>query len=115
MQAFRNRNDCYFLRDCIPLKDRALNGGMTLDKLSPYLLDPIFADPMFAGDPGAKGNAADKSGFSPDRMMEPALKLDFDSFFATNPELVKRGIGLQPAAFKDFHFNKPAVDAQSRQ
>jgi hypothetical protein len=104
MDAFRNRNDCYFLRDCIPLKDRALNGEMTLDKLSPYLLDPIFADPMFAGDPGVKGNAADKSGFSPDRMMDSALKLDFDSFFATNPELVKRGIGLQVEAFSDYHF-----------
>ena len=51
------------------------------------------------------GNPQDKSGHAPDRMMEPGLKLDFDSFFATNPELIKRGIGLQPAASHDFQFN----------
>ena len=36
--------------------------------------------------------------------MDPAIKLDFDSFFATNPEVAKRGIGLQPDAFKDYRF-----------
>jgi hypothetical protein len=30
--------------------------------------------------------------------------LDFPDLFATNPEVVKRGIGLQPEAFKDFGF-----------
>jgi hypothetical protein len=30
--------------------------------------------------------------------------LDFDDFFANNPECVKRGIGLQPEVFKDFKF-----------
>ncbi|MFA7159340.1 MAG: hypothetical protein WC299_08555 [Kiritimatiellia bacterium] len=65
----------------------------------------LFADPLFAGDPGVKGNPKDKSGYAPDRMMDPGLKLDFSSFFATDPEVVKRGIGLQPEAFKDFVFN----------
>ena len=45
-------------------------------------------------------------------MLDASLKLDFDSFFTTNPELIKRGIGLQPEAFKDFHFNKPAKATQ---
>lgn len=31
---------------------------------------------------------------------------DFNGFFATNPTVVKRGIGLQPEAFRDFHFWK---------
>jgi len=31
---------------------------------------------------------------------------DFDGLFATNPEVVLRGIGLQPEAFRDFHFWK---------
>lgn len=41
--------------------------------------------------------------------MDLGLKLDFDSFFATNPEVIRRGIGLQPEAFKDFPFNRPAT------
>ena len=105
--GFLNQNDCYFLRDCIPLEQRALDGQKTLSQLEGHILDPLFADPEFAGDPGVKGNPKDKSGHAPDRMMEPGLKLDFDSFFATNPELIKRGIGLQPEAFQDFHFNAP--------
>ena len=32
--------------------------------------------------------------------------LDFPDLFATNPEVVKKGIGLVPADFKDFHFNQ---------
>lgn len=39
-------------------------------------------------------------------MMDATFKADFDSFFATNPELIQRGIGLQLEAFKDFHFTK---------
>jgi len=31
---------------------------------------------------------------------------DFDGLFATNPEVVSRGIGLQPQAFRDVHFWK---------
>ncbi len=106
--AFRHRNNCYFLRDCIPVEERALNGNKPASQLSHYILEPLFADPLFAGDPGMPGNPTDKRGFAPDRMMEPGLKLDFDSFFATNPELDKRGIGLQREAFKDFRFDRPA-------
>ena len=73
---------------------------------------PLFTDPQFAGDPGVKGNPLDKSGFSPDRMMDATFKADFDAFFATNPELTRRGIGLQPEAFRDFHFTKPATATQ---
>ncbi|MEN9576768.1 MAG: hypothetical protein RL514_4623 [Verrucomicrobiota bacterium] len=105
--AFQHRNNCYFLRDCIPLDQRALDGNRTASQLGQSIQSPLFADPLFAGDPGVAGKPADKSGFSPDRMMGSGLKLDFDSFFSTNPELLKRGIGLQPEAFKDFHFAKP--------
>ena len=31
---------------------------------------------------------------------------DFPDVFATNPKIVERGIGLQPEAFEDFHFNQ---------
>jgi hypothetical protein len=100
-ESYFHRNNCYFLRDCIPLEQRALDGRMTLSQLGEHILEPLFADPLFAGDPGAKGNPGDKSGFSPDRMMDATFKVDFDSFFTTNPELIKRGIGLQPEAFAE--------------
>lgn len=32
--------------------------------------------------------------------------LDFPDTFATDPKAVKKGIGPQPDAFKDFWFNK---------
>lgn len=32
--------------------------------------------------------------------MDATFKVDFDSFFTTNPALIERGIGLQPDAFK---------------
>jgi len=44
--------------------------------------------------------------FPPDRLMRASLKLDFDSLFATNPEVLRRGIGLQPFAFDDFDFER---------
>lgn len=100
IDGFVSENDCYYLRDVIPQDERVLNGKQTAAQLGAHLREPIFANPQFAGDPGVKGNPDDKSGFAPDRMMEPSLKLDFAAFFAMNPELVKRGIGLQPAAFE---------------
>jgi hypothetical protein len=56
-------------------------------------VDPALLDAVKDGTPG----------FPPDCMPPGA---DFDAFFATNPEVVKRGIGLQPEAFKDFNFDK---------
>lgn len=112
IESFRHPNNCYFLRDCIPLEQRVLNGNKTIGQLGDHILDPLFADPQFAGDPGVKGNPKDKSGFSPDRMMDATFPADFDAFFATNPELKRRGIGLQPEAFRDFHFTKPTTATQ---
>lgn len=108
IDGFRQDSNCYFLRDCIPLAERALQGNQTVSQLSQYVIDPVFLDPLFAGDPGARNNPQDKSGFSPDRMMDSNVKVDFNSFYTTHPQLIERGIGLQPAAFHDFHFNQPA-------
>jgi hypothetical protein len=99
--AFRQSNNCYLVRS-FPPKERYILGGSTIGELGKYIQAPLFADPLFAGDPGST-NAA---GFAPDRLMDPLLKVDFDSFFATHPEVVKRGIGLQPEAFKDFVFHR---------
>ena len=111
IDSFRMQNNCYFLRDCIPLEKRALNGKATIGELGEYIIAPVFADPQFAGDPVVAGISTNTAGFPPDRLLNPSFKLDFHSYFATNPELVKRGIGLQPEAFKDFNFSpiKPVV------
>lgn len=109
IDSFLHRNNCYLLRDCFPLEERKINGGMTISQMGKYILDPLFADPLFAGDPGVKGDPKDKSGYGPDRMMDSTFKVDFNGFFTTNPVLIQRGIGLQPEAFKDFHFNKPTA------
>ena len=93
----RMRNNCFFLR-CFPPEERHIIGKATAADLSDHIVDPLFADPRFTGDP------TDATQFGPDRMMHPHLTLDFNSFFATNPEVVRRRIGLQPEAFKDFRF-----------
>jgi hypothetical protein len=48
----------------------------------------------------------DKDGkpfFMADHIMGKK-NLDFPDLFATDPKVVEKGIGLQPAAFQDFHF-----------
>jgi hypothetical protein len=111
IDSFHQRNNAYFLR-CFPTEERALNGNKPIGLLRDHIHEPVFADPLFAGDPGVAGHPADKSGFGPDRMMELALKLDFDSYFSNNPELIQRGIGLQREAFQDYNFTRPPAPSK---
>lgn len=100
-----NVNNCYFMRR--PSDVRFVVSGKTIHEIDPSMVrDFILADPGFAGDPGVRGKPDDKSGFSPDRLINLQGDLEFYMFFATNPELVERGIGLQPEVFADFHFNR---------
>ncbi len=103
-ENIENDSNCYFLR--FPSDVRQLVRDKTIHEIDPaWVSNYVVADPGFAGDPGVAGNPDDKSGFSPDRLLNPSLAIDFNSFFATNPELLQRGIGLQPEAFADFHFS----------
>jgi hypothetical protein len=45
--------------------------------------------------------------FPPDYLLDASLKLcyDFDGYFTTQPELVRRGIGLDPSAFADMQLS----------
>jgi tetratricopeptide (TPR) repeat protein len=52
--------------------------------------DALYANPMMPGSPGWN------------QGWQASSDKDFDEFFTTNPELVLRGIGLQPEAFSDF-------------
>jgi hypothetical protein len=116
LESLRLKNNCFLFR-CFPPEERKVLAFVNhathsytqiltmpeFEKTMPGA-NSIYADPGVAGDPGVKGNPADKTGFAPDRMMETSFNLDFNSFFATNPELIKRGVGLQPESFKDFSF-----------
>jgi len=107
------KNNCFYLRSFFPPDKRfarAENTTFQQEESAGLLIDPLFANPRFSGvttpDPAFKpswdmGYAIDDS---PDRLMDAKLQLNFSDFFATDPELVKRGIGLQPEAFRDFHF-----------
>lgn len=98
--GYRNEQCGFFLRDVVPIESRIINGGQTLAQSTEHVIDPLLGDPRFAGDPNPKA----PSGYSFDRMADRTVTLDFDSFFATNPEFTSRGIGLEPAAFHDFRF-----------
>lgn len=108
IEAFRQHNNCYQLRDVIPLSERALLLSYPADKVTKHIIDPLFADPKFAGIPEITPAVIEKlkgrTDFPTDRLMDAAVKADFNSFFATNPEVIKRGIGLQREAFKEFRF-----------
>jgi hypothetical protein len=83
-------NNCFYIR--WPENERNVINNQTLPE---YRVgrqsDSIAANPMMPGTTGWT------QGWGPGRG-------DFNELFATNPEIVKRGIGLQPEAFRDFHF-----------
>jgi parallel beta-helix repeat protein len=53
----------------------------------------------FAANPQLAGGGSTCQGWGPGFASN-----DFNALFSLSPELIKRGIGLQPEAFKDFHF-----------
>ena len=83
-------NNCFYLR--WPENERGVMNYLTLPEYRVVKqTDSFAANPMM---PGALGW---RQGWGPGGG-------DFNALFATNPEVVKRGIGLQPEAFRDFHF-----------
>ncbi len=65
----------------------------------------IVADPLFQAT--VDWERTDESGdplYLADRLVP--YDLDFSDLFTTHPELIERGIGLQPESFEDFHFNQ---------
>jgi hypothetical protein len=123
MVSLVESNNCYFLR--IPKEERRMflfyrneKAPMpyTFTNLSQITLleyqrrlgetNSIAADPNFRAALEMK-EAVDRNGkpiFFADHVLGKK-GLDFPDLFATDPEVVRRGIGLQPEAFSDFHFN----------
>lgn len=82
-------NNCFYLR--WPENERLVISGLTLPE---YRL--TRQTNSFAANPQMPGSIGWRQGWGPGTG-------DFNVLFATNPEVVKRGIGLQPEAFRDFH------------
>jgi hypothetical protein len=110
LDQMEEKENCYFLR--VPDQERKmfLASGLRLS-LADYQekygdKGSFIADPQFQGMVGKKSEYyAGLPAFPPDILIN-TKGLDFPDMFATNPKLVKLGIGLQPEAFKDFHFNR---------
>jgi tetratricopeptide (TPR) repeat protein len=86
----KESNNCFFL--FWPENERKVINDLTLPEYrETKRTDSFVANPQM---PGALGFVQGWQRTSP----------DFELLFATNPELVRRGIGLQPEAFRDFHF-----------
>ncbi len=82
----------------------------------------IFEDPDFLATrdltPAEKKKAADDIAAKGNKSMHSfplgkgtislnSKTMDFNWFFARNPEVVRRGIGLQPEAFNEYRFKQP--------
>ncbi len=109
LEAMFEKENCYFLR--VPDQERKMfltsGARMSLADYQEKYGDKgsFIADPQFQGMVGKESvDYAGRPAFPPDLLIGKK-DLDFPDVFATNPKLVERGIGLQPEAFKDFHFN----------
>jgi len=94
-------NNCFFTRwpggDRRVLGGGGVTGGLTL----PEYCIKVGPTDSFHGNPQFPGLLGYRQGWGPGYVNK-----DFNGLFATNPELVRRGVGLQPEAFRDFHFWK---------
>jgi hypothetical protein len=85
----RESDNCFYLR--WPEEERLAVNNRPLPEYRVRTGSNAFAaNPMMPGTPGRY------------QGWQRASDEDFDEFFATNPELILRGIGLQPEAFADF-------------
>lgn len=94
------------LRQSTPTVIEALTAVTIPELLEVYFPDSrsFVADPDFAGAAGLDPQDRAAPAYVVDWLVgQPDL--DFNDLFATDPKVVERGIGLQPAAFADFTFD----------
>jgi hypothetical protein len=85
----KESNNCFYLR--WPEDEKLAINNRTLPEYRVRTgSDALAANPMMPGTPGRL------------QGWQRSSDKDFDEFFTTNPELILRGIGLQPEAFRDF-------------
>ena len=108
--TFHEANNCFYPRDPKEEKNVILfrwHQELTFDEMREELGDTnsVLANPEFLGAADVPAETDDGNPIYPvDRLYSRGL-IPLNKFFATNPEIVARGIGLQPEAFEDFHFN----------
>jgi len=110
IEFLKESENCYYLRVSDEERKMFLVSGARLslaDYQKQYGDKGSFVDdPKFAGIGAYESiNSAGNPVISSDILIGKK-DLDFPDLFATNPRLVKLGIGLQPEAFADFHFHK---------
>lgn len=88
----------YSLRDEHDPTWRKLDAESTVFDAPDRYIDPIFADPQFAGVEALIAAGEDIT-FSADGVMSENFIPDFASFYATNPAVTSLEIGLQPSRF----------------
>lgn len=120
-KVFKQMDNCFFLRSSAKKRENMFyfyrsGGKMTLADL--YELSgkngSIVCDPRFV----ASLDMRESLGFNKKKGVKveifdklPGKKnLDFFDLYVTRPDLLKKGVGLQPEAFEDFHFNKKIKD-----
>jgi hypothetical protein len=108
-------NNCFVLR-CFPPKERNFvafvdHARHKVTRIATFAdleesgeTRSVFVDPGVAGALDATQDSAHTSSFPVERLMDPRTASDFNSFFATHPEVRQRNIGLQPEAFAEFGF-----------
>lgn len=118
-ENIKDDNNCYVLRVpddkkklfwILGFQEDGKNLGHTRMSLEEYSkrvtpTNSIVADPGFPA--LADLTPEQKKSYFMD-LLYKAGSLDFPDFFATNPEVVKRGMGLQPEAFRGFKFETTA-------
>lgn len=83
-----------------------------LNKINPQSTS-IVADPLFAAASAMERRTDESSqtAYLVEKIISDRnMDLDFNDLFATNPEVIRRDIGLQKDAFTDFWFNNPRKD-----
>lgn len=94
-------NNVFLLRE-FPPETRHLIGSSTASDLASQITNPVFVDPQFQLIVDLVAGGANQPAFSPDRFAgNLSLDYEFDDFFATEPDVVSAGIGLDPSLFEN--------------
>jgi hypothetical protein len=100
LDGVRMENNVYYVRIFSP-EERYLTGTYTAADRPDIFVDPLFADPVFQGVVDLIAAGIDVGEFPPDRLMYEDVTFSFRTFFATDPEVLGLGIGLESDLFDD--------------
>jgi hypothetical protein len=91
-------DNVFFLRSFTP-EERHLTGSSAAYELPDVFVNPLFVDPLFQGVVDLTNAGQEVEAFSPDSLMSLDVPFSFRTFFATDSEVINRGIGLEASQF----------------